>query len=68
VIYHVAAHVNHLLPYSELKATNVTGTLNIISFACTKVPKQLHYVSCISVCSVVGTTKEADVRDFFDQE
>ncbi len=48
-IYHNGAHVHHVSPYTQLKATNVDGTREIIQLACHGHPKPLHYTSTLSV-------------------
>ena len=50
-IYHCGAYVNHLLPYSALKDSNVKSTISIIELAITDQPKQLHFISTIGVVS-----------------
>ena len=49
LIYHLAAHVNYIQPYSAHYAGNVLGTLNILRFAVKGKSKPLHYVSTIAV-------------------
>ncbi|MCA9719707.1 MAG: amino acid adenylation domain-containing protein, partial [Myxococcales bacterium] len=57
-IYHSAAHVSYVEPYSWHKPANVVGTTEIIRFAFTGPTKALHHVSTISVFGPNG---------FFDQ-
>jgi thioester reductase-like protein len=45
VIYHCGAWVNHLYPYSVLRATNVSGTLEVIRLAAAYKTKPVHFVS-----------------------
>jgi fatty acid CoA ligase FadD9 len=59
VIYHNAANVNHIASYRELKADNVTGTLNLLRFAVTHTAKVFHYISTISVPDDVTTIDDA---------
>jgi thioester reductase-like protein len=55
-VYHNAAWVNFVYPYSTLKATNVSGTQNILKLAgINRIP--VHYVSSMSAF-------EADPRNF----
>jgi len=66
-IYHCAAHVNMLLPYSDLRPTNVQGTVEIARFLCDGRKKSLHYASTLSVfvatdCNT-GVLLEADELD-----
>ncbi|MFW5665084.1 MAG: thioester reductase domain-containing protein, partial [Coleofasciculus sp.] len=49
VIYHNAAILNFVYPYSALKPTNVLGTQEILRFACRFKVKPLHYVSTDAV-------------------
>ena len=69
-IYHNGAQVHHLSPYSQLSATNVFGTQEIIRLACHGVPKPLHYTSTLSVfpsLPLPGQTKiseQADLREY----
>lgn len=49
VIYHSAAVLNFVYPYSTLKTTNVLGTQEILRLACHKKVKYLHYVSTDAV-------------------
>lgn len=49
LIFHVAAHVNYIQPYSAHYAANVLGTLNILRLAVKGKTKPLHYVSTIAV-------------------
>ncbi len=48
-IYHCAAQVNMLLPYDELRPTNVVGVQEILKFMCAGRVKALHYASTLSV-------------------
>lgn len=49
VIYHNAAVLNFVYPYSALKPTNVLGTQEILRLACQFKVKPLHYVSTDAV-------------------
>ncbi|MDC9588447.1 amino acid adenylation domain-containing protein [Xenorhabdus sp. XENO-10] len=66
VIFHLAAHVNYIQPYSSHYSGNVLGTLNVLHFAVSKKTKPLHYVSTLSVfgpvklCSSVTRIYEND--------
>ena len=46
-IYHCAARVSWLLPYSHLRATNVGGLVEILRFACMGKTLPVHYVSSL---------------------
>ncbi len=49
VIYHNAAVLNFVYPYSALKSTNVLGTQEVLRLACKSKVKPLHYVSTDAV-------------------
>jgi amino acid adenylation domain-containing protein/thioester reductase-like protein len=49
VIYHSAANVNLVLPYTALKAVNVIGTKSILSFANHSKLKPVHFMSTLDV-------------------
>lgn len=49
VVYHNGAWVNHVYPYSVLKAANVGGTQEAIRLACHCRTKPLHFISSLSV-------------------
>jgi fatty acid CoA ligase FadD9 len=49
LIVHPAAHVNHVLPYSQLFAANVVGTAELIRLAITTKLKRVNYVSTLGV-------------------
>jgi len=53
-VVHCAAEVNLLRPYSALKAVNVTGTSEVIRFACAGVTSELHLVSTIAALGSAG--------------
>ena len=48
-IYHNGAHVNLILPYSELKASNVGGTHEVLRLASRSRTKPVHFVSSVAV-------------------
>ncbi|MFC0691406.1 amino acid adenylation domain-containing protein [Paraburkholderia humisilvae] len=54
VVFHLAAHVNYIQPYSAHKAANITGTTNILRFTTSGQSKPLHYVSTIAVFGPAG--------------
>jgi amino acid adenylation domain-containing protein/thioester reductase-like protein len=60
IIYHNGAWVNHIYPYSELKAANVGGTLEILRLAATHKTKPVHFVSTTSIFSETGLAQETD--------
>lgn len=49
VIYHNAAQVNALFPYTRLRASNVGGTEEILRFAGHTRTKPLHFISTLAV-------------------
>ena len=67
-IVHSAAQVNSVLPYQQLRAANVLGTLNVAIFADDGKPKRIDAISTLSV--FVGsdrccrsTHRESDVLE-----
>lgn len=63
VIYHDAALVNWIYPYSRLKPTNVLGTQEILRLAGRVKVKPLHYVSSLSVFPFVANAERRVVRE-----
>lgn len=53
-IYHNGAHVNSLLPYEKLKASNVEGTKQLLRLASERKTKAFHYVSSDAVFESYG--------------
>ncbi|MFF2554018.1 amino acid adenylation domain-containing protein [Nocardia sp. NPDC058058] len=49
VIYHNGAQVNHLEPYSRMRAANVAGTAEVLRLAAQDRVKPVHYVSTGSI-------------------
>jgi thioester reductase-like protein len=49
LIYHAAASVNFVQPYSVLKTTNVDGVQEVLRLAARSRVKPLHYVSSVAV-------------------
>jgi thioester reductase-like protein len=54
-IYHNAAVVNWIYPYSRLKPTNVTGTQEVLRLATRGKVTPVHVVSSLSVFPLVGS-------------
>jgi malonyl CoA-acyl carrier protein transacylase len=54
VIYHNAAVLNFVYPYSALKQTNVLGTQEVLRLACQSKVKPFHYVSTDAVFDSSG--------------
>jgi len=64
LIVHPGAHVNHVLPYNQLFAANVLGTVELIRLAMTTKLKRFHYVSTLGV-SALGDSfvdEDSDIR------
>ena len=49
IIYHNGAWVNHVFPYTLLKATNVLGTQEILRLASQTKVKPVHFISTLGV-------------------
>jgi len=64
LIVHPAAHVNHLLPYSQLFGPNVVGTAEMIRLAITAKLKAIHYISTMGVTAVADhiVDEGSDIR------
>ena len=54
VIYHNAAHVSYIEPYSMHRPANVIGTREVLRLACRGAAKPVHYVSTIGLFGPVG--------------
>ncbi|WP_370681970.1 thioester reductase domain-containing protein [Comamonas sp. GB3 AK4-5] len=50
-IYHVGAQVNHLLPYSELRTSNVESTAQLARLSLQGRPKVLNFVSTLGAAA-----------------
>ncbi|MGQ4647803.1 thioester reductase domain-containing protein [Lyngbya aestuarii] len=67
-IYHSAALLNYVYPYSALKKINVLGTQEILKFACHVKVKLVHYISSVAIfesSAYAGKVLEEDGN--FDQ-
>ncbi|MEL6489614.1 MAG: thioester reductase domain-containing protein [Cyanobacteria bacterium J06634_6] len=62
-IYHNGAQVHHISPYSQLRATNVLGTQEIIKLACHGTPTPLHYTSTLSVLPPTPLPGETKIHE-----
>lgn len=49
LIYHSAATLNYVYPYSAMKPANVLGTQEVLRLACQAKTKPVHYVSSVAV-------------------
>lgn len=68
VIYHNGAQVHHLLNYETLRAENVISTFNLLKWAATERPKELHFISTISAATNIdgeGNISELEPDDRF---
>ncbi|KAL4904296.1 hypothetical protein BDW74DRAFT_178878 [Aspergillus multicolor] len=54
VVFHLAARVNYIEPYSTHRPANVVGTLNIIRFSQAHRSKYLHYTSSVNAYGPTG--------------
>jgi thioester reductase-like protein len=63
-VFHCAAWVNSVLPYSTLRSANLLGTTEVLRFVQRGRPKRLHYASTLSVFvdtdRNTGSAMEAD--------
>ncbi len=67
-IYHSAALLNYVYPYSVMKAANVLGTQEILRLACEVKRKPLHHVSSVAIFeSTAYTGKVVQEDDSFDE-
>ncbi|MEA5617306.1 thioester reductase domain-containing protein [Cronbergia sp. UHCC 0137] len=69
VIYHSAALLNYVYPYSALKAANVLGTQEVLRLACQTKVKPVHYVSSVAVFESTAyagqvVTEQQDFNDW----
>jgi thioester reductase-like protein len=48
-IYHSAAMLNYVLPYSAMKTPNVLGTQEVLRLACKTKVKPVHYISSVAI-------------------
>lgn len=62
-VYHCAAHVNSVLPYSSLKHGNVDGTKAVLRF-CSRstTPKHINYISTLSVLFGGSFNEDVDLQ------
>lgn len=63
VIYHNGAWINLVYPYAALKAANVSGTQEILRFACQAKIKPVHLVSTLSVIATAGRSGECWIQE-----
>ncbi len=60
LIAHTAAHVNHVLPYTQLFTANVAGTAELVRLALTSRRKHFDYVSTLGVIALAGGSVDED--------
>lgn len=54
VVYHAAGDVSWVQPYAALRATNVSGTIEVLRFVAAGRAKSLQFLSSLSVCFASG--------------
>ena len=64
-VYHCAAEVNFVEPYSKLRPTNVLGTRHVIEFCLNGKPKHLNYISSSTVYGARGYFEP--VSEFYEE-
>ena len=66
-IYHSAAMLNYVYPYSAMKAANVLGTQEVLRLACQGKTKPVHYVSSVAIFETAAYAgKVVSEQDSFD--
>lgn len=65
VVVHVAAAVDFLRPYTQLREANVIGTRNVLQF-CAKQDLPLHHVSSVGVFSDARTAALTEIDETTD--
>ena len=63
VIYHTASHINHISPYTQLKAVNVNGSVEIIRLAAQSRLKPVNYLSSVSILGAGNATDAQPLRE-----
>ncbi len=70
LIFHCAASVNYVYPYSVAKPHTVGGTLEVLKFACSGTPKPMQYISSNGVFPGGDDTpylENNEIDDFLDR-
>jgi thioester reductase-like protein/non-ribosomal peptide synthase protein (TIGR01720 family) len=62
-IYHNAASINLVHPYSKLKAANVLGTQEVLRLASYVKVKPVHYISTLSVLTSASLAEVKEVQE-----
>ncbi len=57
LIYHCGAQINTITSYTNLRTSNVQGTLEIIKFALHHYDKPIHYISTLAAANKVDETQ-----------
>lgn len=63
VVYHCAARINLLYPYSALKDVNVVGTQEVLRLAVSHRTKPVHHISSLSVFSLASSATDVVPED-----
>lgn len=63
VVYHSGALVHWIYPYEMLKATNVTGTQEVLRLASQAEPKPVHFISTLGVFPLLGNSDTKTFRE-----
>lgn len=66
LIYHNAAILNFVYPYSRLKPANVLGTREILMFASARKIKPVHYISTVGYFLSADLPANSEVNEAFD--
>ncbi|MBD1806823.1 amino acid adenylation domain-containing protein [Microcoleus sp. FACHB-SPT15] len=65
VIYHNAASINLVHPYSTLKAANVLGTQEVLRLASRIKVKPVHYISTLSVLTSASHAEVKGIQELY---
>jgi len=65
VIYHNAASINLVHPYSTLKAANVLGTQEVLRLASRVKVKPVHYISTLSVLTSASHAEVKGIQELY---
>ncbi|KAJ4291449.1 hypothetical protein N0V88_006044 [Collariella sp. IMI 366227] len=72
VIFHLAAHVDYVQPYSVHRPANVLGTLHVLQLATTARLKPVHYASTSAafgptgLCRTKWVSENEDIQPYID--
>ena len=62
-VFHLAAAIKHILPYSELRQANVGGGLEVLRFAMERRLKRVHFASSIAVFPPGATRADKTIHE-----